>query len=627
MPGEILMRIPKFLWLVIAGIGMTCGVGCAVPQPRGEGLYTYVEEPSTKTWYHLYLPKDYEKLNRRHPNTPTKKWPLVMTFHGMKPYDNALPQEREWEKEADFYGYIVCAPELRSCDSFMEYPLTREHSYVMKDKSAVLAIMDHVFRTTQADPKRVLSTSWSCGGYLAHYFPNRFPNRFACIATRLSNFSAGLMSEASVPQYKDRIPVAIFIGDGDFPACKTESEEAVAWYQARGFKVRGKMIDNMGHRRIPQTAAAFFADQIGIEPLHPAEAAATVAQVAMTDYNPPGDLMAKYTPPRGIVAYSGQSFSSAQQSRTESSRLNRPPVAPPTRVETPVRIEQAPNRQYVSSNPGRAYGDRTPSYSSQPQVAVAKPVVQPPKPAPTQTRIATAQPRQSNWLEPAKPSGAAAQSSTPTRAPSSVSKLPPQQVAAKPKPPVEQPKRTAPSTTPRETQFASAAQNRNTPKTQTQNRTTPRDDRQRTQVLASNVNQSNTSRGKPAASSNAPAQRPTPAKATPRFATESPRASRVNIKLSGPNIGTAPHYVAYSIDLPREKLDGADFLWMDNGVWIGDEARGVKIIDTPGLHKISVLVVTKDDQEFRGAATVHVLDKGSTASAYRPSTVRTGTSH
>jgi dienelactone hydrolase len=634
MPGEIFMRIPKFFWMVVVGIGLTCGVGCAVPQLRGAGLYTYVEEPSTKTWYHLYLPVDYVKNNGRHPTGRSSKWPLVMTFHGMKPYDNALPQEREWEKEADFYGYVVCAPELRSCDSFMEYPLTREHSYVLKDKSSVLAIMDHIFRTTQADPKRVLSTSWSCGGYLAHYFPNRFPNRFSCIATRLSNFSSSLMSEATVPQYKDRLPVAIFIGDGDFPACKVESEEAVAWYQTRGFRVRGKMIDNMGHRRIPQTAAAFFAEQIGIEPLHPADAAATVAQVAMTDYNPPGELLARFTPPRGIAAFNGSTFASAQPSRTETSRLTRPPVAPPTRVETPVRVEPPRTKQYVSANPGRAYpSDRAPSYNSLPQTVVtvkpaANPTAPPPKQAPAQTRVATAQPKQTNWLEPAKPAGAPALVSTP-RSPSNVNKQPPpQQVAAKPKPAVEPQTRKSPPATARETQVASAAQNRNTPKPLPQSRTTQRDNTSRVPTLASNVSPSNSARGKPATSSNPPVQRSTTiARAPTKISPGSPKASRVNIRLSGPNIGTAPHYVAYSIDLPREKLDGADFLWMDNGVWIGDEPRGVKIIDTPGLHKISVLVVTKDDQEFRGAATVHVLDRGSTASAYRPSAGRTGTSN
>ncbi len=86
------------------------------------------------------------------------------------------------------------------------------------------------------------------------------------------------------------------------------------------------------------------------------------------------------------------------------------------------------------------------------------------------------------------------------------------------------------------------------------------------------------------------------------------RSRQVPVKLSGPAIGRAPHWIGYSVELDPSKVVGADFLWMDNGVWIGDEPRGVKILDDPGLHKISVLIVAKDNTVYRGCATVQVLD-------------------
>ncbi len=265
-------------------MGLVLGSGCAVHQPRGEGLYQHVQEPSTKAWYHLYLPADYVKNDGQYPGDGQRLWPLVVTFHGMKPYDTARAQEREWEQEADNYGYIVCAPELHTSNGLMEYPLRKEHGYVLRDKANVIAIMDHVCATTRADRGAVLSTSWSCGGYLAHYFVNRFPGRFTHLAPRLSNFSPGLLDESTVPAYRD-VPIAIFIGDGDFSACRKESEKAIEWYIAHGFKsVSGKMVDNMTHQRIPQTAAAFFAERLGISPLHPVEAAETIGRIHMTDY-------------------------------------------------------------------------------------------------------------------------------------------------------------------------------------------------------------------------------------------------------------------------------------------------------------------------------------------------------
>ncbi|MFO0972875.1 MAG: hypothetical protein U1A27_05475 [Phycisphaerae bacterium] len=271
-------RSTTLFGLAISGLLMSQS-GCIVPQPPGRGRETVVTEPRTKGQYYLYLPEAYVQNNGHHPLYPNRRWPVVFTFHGMKPYDTWDRQIHEWEQEADTYGYIVVAPWLQSCDSFMEYPLRREHGYVTADKERVVAILDHVMATTNADPKAVLSTSWSCGGYLAHYFPNRFPNRFTCIATRLSNFCPDLLTESNVPLYTNT-PVAIFIGDGDFPACKSESEQAVTWYSAHGFKtVIGKTIDNVGHKRLPQTAAAFFAEQLGIQPIHADRAAYTLSQV------------------------------------------------------------------------------------------------------------------------------------------------------------------------------------------------------------------------------------------------------------------------------------------------------------------------------------------------------------
>ncbi len=378
--------------------------GCPIPQPRGKGLYQHIQEPSTKAWYHLYLPVDYVRNNGVHPDYPkVKQWPLVMTFHGMKPYDNALPQEREWEQEADTYGYIVCAPQLNTSDSFMQFPLRKEHSYVLRDRRNVLAIMNHVFATTRADPSRVLSTSWSCGGYLAHYFPNRFPDKFCCIATRLSNFCADLMVEATVPRYKN-VPVAIFIGDGDFPACKEESELAVAWYKTRGFDVEGKMIDRMGHRRIPQTAAAFFAKTLGIDPRRPIEAARTLRKLQMTRYDPPAELLRKMAPrsDRFAVAPTIPGGRNTRRSAGENTASESIPL--PSRPEPSLRQSTL---AYAPVGPGTRYPfDRAPQYDPHPEPVGA--TKQNPRLTPASgersTRVAQVSPkdrqRTGNWLAP-----------------------------------------------------------------------------------------------------------------------------------------------------------------------------------------------------------------------------------
>ncbi len=569
------MSRTRILGLCLPMLALGFCTGCPVPQERGQGKYQYITEPTKQGSYHLYLPVDYVKNEGRHPRGGDRKWPLVMTFHGMKPYDNALPQEREWEKEADTYGYIVCAPKLETCDSFMEYPLTKEHDYVIRDRDRVMAIMDHIFATTRADPRAVLSTSWSCGGYLAHYFVNRFPDRFSCIATRLSNFSPQLLNDANVSRYRS-MPVAIFIGDGDFPACKSESEEAVAWYTAKGFStVRGKMIDNIGHRRIPQTAAAFFAEQLNLQPLHADAAAQTVASLQMVDYQP--------------------SVALASAMGAKAVITNEPPAQPAS--QPPPRVNNA--------SPGSAAGSLpkpTPVINTPPPPKRVEPV----KPNPpasvnaSDSRSASVDRATSTYaapgVTPRTPAGNAANNARVAAAPTPKPVSPPADRRSNtrddtPEPPV------------RDTQVADGLSRRGPPPP------IPSIFNRGDRESDSSRDNSTRSRGNDASRPKPPA--PTPATPKSRVAT---RAKRANINVNGP-VGPAPHYLTYNVDLPPQSLEGADFLWMDNGVWMGDEPSGSKVLDSPGLHRISVLVITRNNEEYRGAATVNVLDRAAGRSA------------
>jgi poly(3-hydroxybutyrate) depolymerase len=254
-----LSRLAKFFG-VLAACCLTAG--CEVPQPRGGGRLTWIVESTTRRPYWLYTPKDYVEFfsSTRH----TRRWPLVVSFHGMNPWDTANAQAREWQQEADRYGLIVCAPELATCNSLMEYPIRKLHSYVKADERAIVAIMDDVFRRTNADPNRVLSTSWSAGGSIAHYIVNRYPQRFSCIAVRQSNFSPMIMDSEKADLYAD-MTVAVFYTQNDFQACRKESEAAVEWYRQHGFEnVQRGVFSSMGHERTPETAAAVFAKACGL---------------------------------------------------------------------------------------------------------------------------------------------------------------------------------------------------------------------------------------------------------------------------------------------------------------------------------------------------------------------------
>jgi poly(3-hydroxybutyrate) depolymerase len=304
---------------VLAGSVLIAGMlaGCAVPQPRGQGLLSRTIEPSTQRGYWLYLPKDYVQAmdNAAAPTVELRLWPLVMTFHGMNPWDSANAQAREWQEEADRYGFIVCAPELDTCNSFMEYPIRKVHTYVASDELATMAIMDHVFQKTNADPSRVLSTSWSAGGYLAHYIVNRHPERFRCIAVRQSNFSPAIMDSARAAEYSN-ITVAVFYTQNDFQACRKESEAAVEWYRENGFRdVRAGVFSGMGHERTPETAAAIFAESCGVT-AKTAPSRLSRMQI-MADIRPPASQPASR---KDTVSDAGQKSENGTESRSLASR-------------------------------------------------------------------------------------------------------------------------------------------------------------------------------------------------------------------------------------------------------------------------------------------------------------------
>jgi predicted esterase len=239
------------------------------------GQCSRLVEPETKTGYWLYLPEDYVKNNgQRSGNTA---WPLVVTLHGLRPYDDAKPQIRSWQEEADRYGLIVVAPELRTCDQLvMPVPLRDPTKwYVQTDEKAILAVMDEVCRRTNADPTRVLLTCFSSGGYLAHYMMNRHPERFTALAAMGANFNEEMIDYTQLPRYRST-KIAVFFGENDFKLCREESLRAVSWYRRYRFDVDARQVSGLGHERRPQLASVFFSRIIGASPKTPPDLASLV---------------------------------------------------------------------------------------------------------------------------------------------------------------------------------------------------------------------------------------------------------------------------------------------------------------------------------------------------------------
>ena len=270
--------------VLTAAVVAFLNAGCVVPQPPGKGSLKLLRENTTKRHYWLYRPEEYMAQLKQgikgpvHPTTKNGKWPLVVSFHGMKPFDNCLPQAQEWQQESDRYGFVMIAPQLNTSDLLMEFPLrSADRFYVKEDERTSLAVIREVTtRLPGTDRQHILSTSWSSGGYMAHFMVNRHPELFSCLAVRQSNFSDGMLDPRQIRKYRT-MPIGIFWTQNDFAICQSESRKAVAWYRRQGFRdLSWGVFGGMGHERTPQSAAALFAIQCKIRPRSPARFATLV---------------------------------------------------------------------------------------------------------------------------------------------------------------------------------------------------------------------------------------------------------------------------------------------------------------------------------------------------------------
>jgi len=239
-------RIPvSFAFLCAATVAFLAG--CPIPQPPGQGTTKYCTCRTTDRNYWLYLPKD---INHE------RRYPLVVSLHGMKPYDISEHHVKMWGDLADKHGFIILAPELQTSDALGQFPLRKMGSAEAKDVQHVLACMDEVIPDYPVDPNEVFLSCWSMGGYLAHFIAAEYGQRFAAFAPLQSNFCNEILNPVKARQH-NRLPVFVFYGTTDFGVVSNEAKDSIEWYSKLGFDVTVKKAD-VPHQRHPELAAEFF---------------------------------------------------------------------------------------------------------------------------------------------------------------------------------------------------------------------------------------------------------------------------------------------------------------------------------------------------------------------------------
>lgn len=559
-------RIAHRVGLLGALILLATQTGCLVGQPHGSGQRMRITEPASKREYFIYLPEPYQAASAE--QRKARRWPLVVTFHGMKPFDHADWQLHEWEAEADRYGYIVCAPRLNAPDVLAEFPLRRVHPAFKGDEDATVAILNHVFSTTEADRTNVLATGFSSGGYMAHYMLNRHPELFTCLAARQANFASSVL-EPSMTSRSRNTPVLVMYTQNDMGICKEESQAAVQWYEKYGYGNIGWVkLKDLGHVRTPDIAADFFGRVANVRPSRSASVLANRQALAGNSKGLAFLGGANASPP---VAVAGPKPAAAAEGDS-------PVAAPPTRgpgAAPPVTAKPPPQSPRIAANQAV---ERGPAVS--PREAAARDA---------NTRVVGADTR--------PPRGGKAPATSAGREP--IARAPNRDYAQRSLydeaggAPIN-----ASSNPPNNNNYASTAAPRasSRPLASNTNPRTPPTARPPRQPAPT---------GRQTAQPRQPAPRPpTP---TREFRAESPETSQsLAIRVSSA-IGIEPLHLGFWADCPRDWHRAANFRWTLNGQPIASGINGQKTIDRSGDHTLGLLVTTPDGKQYQTTRRVRVL--------------------
>jgi len=232
-------------------VSVTAWCGCPVSQSQDFPAPIRQEHTlRTRRDYFLYVPSTYD---------PGKRWPLVVTCHGTRPYDDARPQAKEWAALAESRGFLVAAPKLdgvRGDAGWFRTP-QKQIDLQLEDEAVILEIVSRVKAAYNVADEQVFLTGWSAGGYAVLFTGLRNPGVFRALAIREGNFDERYLSPV-VSRLDRHQPILVFFGAVDL--LKSHAENCIQWLRQERMNVHRREIAG-GHRRRPDIAYDFFRKQ------------------------------------------------------------------------------------------------------------------------------------------------------------------------------------------------------------------------------------------------------------------------------------------------------------------------------------------------------------------------------
>jgi len=221
--------------------------GCPVPlTPPTPVKALKKRQFATGAKYYIYVPSYHTK---------DRTWPVVITLHGSFAWDGPMRQTHEWQYYAEKYGFILVAPSLSSAEGIL--PLPWWDSKLKKDEVNVLAILDEVIDTYNGDPKAVMLSGFSAGGYPMYYIGLRNPERFNMLTSRGGNSSLKIFESIELSDAARKLPIMIYWGKDDV-FTKNAGWRAFRWLRQNGVATAKMKKVKGGHLRRPEAAYMFW---------------------------------------------------------------------------------------------------------------------------------------------------------------------------------------------------------------------------------------------------------------------------------------------------------------------------------------------------------------------------------
>jgi len=218
--------------------------GCPVLQPQNTPVWQQrLREPVTGNRFWFYKPSNYNE-NRR--------WPLVIPLHGTHGWDSSMTQVMAWKHLAEQKGFLVAAPQLSSVQGILPVVRWLWFEDLERDERRILALIDHMVETYNADPKAVMLTGFSAGGYPLYWTGLRNPGRFSMLIACACNSDMDIFDRVEMTDRVRKLPIAIIWGKDDLKPIQDQSWDAWSFLRRnRCFDFTQRKEVGGAHRRQP----------------------------------------------------------------------------------------------------------------------------------------------------------------------------------------------------------------------------------------------------------------------------------------------------------------------------------------------------------------------------------------